>query len=277
MDPTWYKDFIPGPGTYHLNYNLVNPTSPLHTFGERTNIWFDYDRPGPGTYNVRKDESSGPKYTMADKFQRPAGLDVPGPGTYYASIKQTHKTNPAYTMGYPWSLDHDHGIPGPGTYDLRGEASGPSYSLGAKFRDQISDSPGPGHYSPIRPSSAPSYSMGQHLWQSRSNTPGPGTYNVCSNNMQGSLFSMGKRFYRLRDKPTERRYSVSLRQRPVGQQNSHSGKYVSHHHHHPLHIIFMTYVFTIRSCMLHICFKILCDFYFYFGKIGCAKINWLRL
>ncbi len=269
MDPTWYKDFIPGPGTYHLNYNLVNPTSPLHTFGERTNIWFDYDRPGPGTYNVRKDESSGPKFTMADKFQRPAGLDVPGPGTYYASIKQTHKTNPAYTMGYPRSPDHDHGIPGPGTYDLRGEASGPAYSLGAKFRDQISDSPGPGHYSPLRPSSAPSYSMGQHLWQSRPNTPGPGTYNVRSNNMQGPLFSMGKRFYRLRDKPTERRYSVALRQRPVGLQNSREGKFVSHHH--PLHIIFITHVFTIWSRMLHICLKILRDFFFP-CKIGCAKI-----
>jgi hypothetical protein len=110
--------------------------------------------------------------------------------------------------------------------------------------------------------------MGQHLWQSRPNTPGPGTYNVRSNNMQGPLFSMGKRFYRLRDKPTERRYSVALRQRPVGQQNSRGGKYVSHH---PFHIIFITHVFTIWSCMLHVCFKILCDFVFWQNRV-CENI-----
>ena len=213
MERDWNED-NPGPGAYHANYDPTLRSAPKPTFGLRTNIWFDYDRPGPGTYDVRRDGNASPKYTMGDRFSGPSGTNVPGPGTYHANFKHTNHKAPAYTMQGPNNYHPDQGIPGPGTYDLREELGGPAYSLGQRFNAKLNTNPGPGTYSPKTPSSAPAYSMGQHLFDSLPSGPGPGTYNLRSAEFSGPMFSMAKRFYRLRDKKRERRYSNALRQRP---------------------------------------------------------------
>ena len=219
-----YNEDNPGPGAYHANYKFTRERAPKHTFGLNTAIWFDYDKPGPGTYNLRKDANSAPKYTMADRFKRPAGLNVPGPGTYKANYKHTVSKAPSFTMQGPTMYNPDRGIPGPGTYDLRDPVPVPGVTIGQKLFFKSDEGVGPGTYSPTAPSAAPSYTIAQRLVQTQFKTPGPGTYKARSAEFDGPMYSMGRRFYRLRDRKKERRYTAILHHTPQHRPSTPQGE-----------------------------------------------------
>lgn len=210
-----YNADNPGPGAYYLNYKQVLLEAPKPSFGLRTELWADKARPGPGTYNVRNDGNISPKFTIAKQYDGPSGTKTPSPGTYYASLKQTNVQVPIYTIQGKYNYFPDGGIPGPGTYNVRQEqAHNVGYTLGKKFSPHLSTTPGFGHYSPQTRSGSPSYTIGQHLVDVRPNTPGVGTYNLRSATLDGPMFSMGKRFYSLRQQKEGRRYSRALKSRP---------------------------------------------------------------
>ena len=209
-----YNEDNPGPGAYHANYKFTRERAPKHTFGLNTAIWFDYDKPGPGTYNLRKDANSAPKYTMADRFKRPAGLNVPGPGTYKADYKHTVAKAPSFTMQGPTMYNPDRGVPGPGTYDLRDPLPVAGPTIGQKLFFKANEGVGPGAYSPVVPWGGPSHTIGQRWVHTPFPTPGPGTYRARSAEFDGPMYSMGRRFYRLRDRKKERRYMAVLQHRP---------------------------------------------------------------
>lgn len=213
-----YNEDNPGPGTYWLNYKWVLPQAPNQSFGLRTDIWFDYGKPGPGTYNLRKDGNDSPKYTMAQHCHGITPLYVPGPGTYFLfdHVKHTNIRVPAYTIAQKNNYFPDEGVPGPGTYNVREEVPVDiGYSLGKRLSSRESPTPGPGTYSPKHSSGSPKYTMGQHFEEgSRPVTPGVGAYNLRSKEFAGPRYTMGRKFYRLRDMKRERRWSRALKQRP---------------------------------------------------------------
>ncbi|KAG0556149.1 hypothetical protein KC19_11G029900 [Ceratodon purpureus] len=221
-----YNEDNPGPGTYWLNYKHVLPQAPIQSIAHHLPIWFDYGKPGPGTYNLRKDGNDSPKYTIAEKNRWFPWSGVPGPGTYFLldHIKHTNIRVPAYTIAdknkwFPWN-----GVPGPGTYNLREELPANDdmgYTIGRRFTTKGSPTPGPGAYSPQSPSGSPKYTMAQHVNDaSRATTPGVGAYNLRSQEFAGPRYTMGRRFYRLRDMKRERRYSRALKHRPKPARSS---------------------------------------------------------
>lgn len=191
--------------------------------GLRPDLWFDHDKPGPGTYNMRKDLNDSPKHTMGIRCYKVSPLNLPGPGTYDLTHHHncTNIRGPCHSMGEKIMYFPDGGVPGPGTYDLRDEISlqsvGKCITMGRRFRNGAPCTLG----SKI-PWSAPvsaRYSIsdkpGVCLFQPSS--PGLETHRSRSSEFAGPMYTMGQRFYRLRNRVERRHmcYSPPTKSKPT--------------------------------------------------------------